>query len=542
VDTPPNARRSAAVLGRAGFVVTAANAAANLLAYLVPVLGARRLAPADLGALATALALVAIATMPGIGLQTAVAVAVARSGGGAAASRGADRLAWITAVSCGGAVLLATPLLAEVLRLPMAVPPLLAAMTVPAVLAGWPLGVLQGSERFGRLACGTVLLAGGRYAGVLAALAAGTGLTGAVALGALVAWTVPPALWWLMRPAGSPAQSPDDAALVAYSPGDAALAVGSPDAVVPASGSPDVAAPAANSADAGAPVALSAADAMPAQRSPEDVGPAAPSLGAAPATHSPDGAVSGTRSSDGAVSGLLSPVAAAPTAPTPASAPPAPPSPGTSGPAAEAPADGVRGRAVFAAASASLAILVASYADLILARRLLPPGESGAYAVGAVLTRAAIWAPQVVTIVALPRLARGRGASLRVGLALVGAAGVLLVAAALVAGDEVVRAVGGLRYAALGRLAPYFILVGALYAITVFLLNAQLAAGARWPSAGVWAVVAGLPVLVAVVGPGTVAQLLACAVGAAAASVLTTGAAVWWRRSRREAPALTSAR
>ena len=523
MDTPPNARRSAAVLGRAGFVVTAANAAANLLAYLVPVLGARRLAPADLGALATALALVAIATMPGIGLQTAVAVAVARSGGGAAASRGAGRLAWITAVSCGGAVLLATPLLAEVLRLPMAVPPLLAAMTVPAVLAGWPLGVLQGSERFGRLACGTVLLAGGRYAGVLAALAAGTGLTGAVALGALVAWTVPPALWWLMRPAGSPAQSPDDAA----------LAVGSPDAVVPASGSPDVAAPAANSADAGAPVALSAADAMPAQRSPEDVGPAAPSLGAAgPATHSPDGAVPGP----------LSPVAAASTVPSPASAPPAPRSPGTSGPAAEEPADGVRGRAVFAAASASLAILVASYADLILARRLLPPGESGAYAVGAVLTRAAIWAPQVVTIVALPRLAQGRGASLRVGLALVGAAGVLLVAAAMVAGDEVVRAVGGLRYAALGRLAPYFILVGALYAITVFLLNAQLAAGARWPSAGVWAVVAGLPVLVAVVGPGTVAQLLGCAVGAAAASVLTTGAAVWWRRSRREAPALTSAR
>jgi hypothetical protein len=205
------------------------------------------------------------------------------------------------------------------------------------------------------------------------------------------------------------------------------------------------------------------------------------------------------------------------------------------------PARALRGRAVFSAASASLAILVASYADLILARRLLPPGESGAYAVGAVLTRAAIWAPQVVTIVALPRLARGRDASLRVGLLLVAAAGAAMVTAGAVAGGVAVRAVGGVRYAALGRLAPYFVLVGALYAVTVFLLNAQLAAGARWPSAGVWAVVAGLPVAVAVVRPATVGQLLTCAAGAAGAAMLTTGAAVWWRRSAgaRAAPTNT---
>jgi len=148
------------------------------------------------------------------------------------------------------------------------------------------------------------------------------------------------------------------------------------------------------------------------------------------------------------------------------------------------------------------------------------------------LTRAAIWAPQVVTILALPRLARGRDASLRVGLALVGTAGAGLVAATAAAGGLAVRAIGGAGYAAeLGRLAPCFVLVGALYAVTVFLLNAQLAAGARWPSVGVWAVVAGLPVVVAVVRPAGLAQMAACAAGAAAVSVLTTGAAVWWRRS-----------
>ncbi|GIE85820.1 polysaccharide biosynthesis protein [Actinoplanes regularis] len=379
MDSSPGTRDSLTALGRAGLAVTAATATANLLAYLPPVLGARRLAPADLGALAAALALVAIATMPGIGLQTAVAVAVARSGGRVVAAR----QAWLTALICGAGVLAAAP----VLRLPA----LLALLTVPAVLAGLPLGVLQGSERFGRLAVGTVLLAVGRYAGVLVGLVAGFGLTGSFALGALVAWAVVPALWWSAR--------------------------------------------------------------------------------------------SRTR------------------------------------------AGGVRGRAVFTAASASLAILVASYADLILARWLLPAGESGAYAVGAVLTRAAIWGPQVVTIVALPRLVRG-GAALRVGLASVAAGGAVLVAGAALAGDLLVRAAGGDRYAALGGLAPYFVLVGALYAITVFLVNALIAAGARRPAGWVWAVAAGLVLTVVLVRPATVGQLLACALAAAATSALTVGVTV----------------
>jgi O-antigen/teichoic acid export membrane protein len=380
--------------GRAGLVVTAATAAANLLAYLPPLLAARRLSPADLGALATALALVAIATMPGVGLQTAVAVSAARSGGPVAAAR----LAWLTALACGGALLLGTPVLSAVLRLPPGLPPLLAAMTVPAVLAGRPLGLFQGAERFGRLAVGTVALALARYAGVFVGLAAGFGLIGAFTLGALVAWSVPPALWWL-----------------------------------------------------------------------------------APATGDESAGV-------------------------------------------------LRGRAVLAAASASMAILVASYADLILARRLLPAGESGAYAVGAVLTRAAIWAPQVVTIVALPRLARG-GAALRVGWKLVVAAGVLMVAGAALVRGVLVGAAGGGRYAALAGLAPYFVLVGALYAVTVFLVNARIADGARRPAAGVWAAAIGLVALVLVVRPETVPALLVCSAGAAALSAVSTAIAVWAGRS-----------
>jgi len=457
VDDSPGSRGSLATLGRAGLAVTAATMAANLLAYLPPVLAARRLAPADLGALAAALALVAIATMPGVGLQTAVAVATAR----AASPVTAARQAWLCALACGGALLLATPVLAAALRLPLALPPLLAAMTVPAVLAGWPLGLLQGSERFGRLAAGTVVLALGRYAGVLVGLAAGFGLTGTFALAALVAWLLPPALSWLPRTS-----------------------------------------------------ALGAADPAPVRP------PAASAAAAASASASGEATASGGARASGDATAQGEATASGEGARARGEGATAPATPGPK----------LRGRAVFTAASASLAILVASYADLILARRLLPPGESGAYAVGAVLTRAAIWAPQVITIVALPRLVRG-GPALRIGLALVAGCGVVLVTGAAFAGNLLIRAVGGTRYATLAHLAPYFVLVGALYALSVLLLNAQLAAGARRPAAGVWASLAILVAVVAAVRPATVAHLLACSVGAAALSVLTTAARRWRRKT-----------
>jgi hypothetical protein len=132
--------------------------------------------------------------------------------------------------------------------------------------------------------------------------------------------------------------------------------------------------------------------------------------------------------------------------------------------------------------------------------------------------------------VALPRLARG-GAALRVGWKLVVAAGVLMVAGAALVRGVLVGAAGGGRYAALAGLAPYFVLVGALYAVTVFLVNARIADGARRPAAGVWAAAIGLVALVLVVRPETVPALLVCSAGAAALSAVSTAIAVWAGRS-----------
>ncbi len=183
-------------------------------------------------------------------------------------------------------------------------------------------------------------------------------------------------------------------------------------------------------------------------------------------------------------------------------------------------------RAVLTAGGATLAMLVVSYADLLLARRFLPFDASGAYAVGTVLTKGALWAPQVVTVLALPRLAQGHGRTLRLALALVGACGVVLVAGAAAAGGLAFRLAGGPGYVELGRYAPVFAATGALYGLLFVLVNAQVAAGARWPSAPLWVATAGFVPAVWLALPHTVAGIAYGALGTAAAALIATGVLV----------------
>ncbi|WP_433321446.1 polysaccharide biosynthesis protein [Micromonospora chersina] len=388
-----------------------AGTAGNALAYLVPVLAARRLDAADLGVLATALGLVAIASVPGLGLQLAVAVHHARHG-----RTTARRATLTTAALSGGVLVAATPLLATVLRIPAEVPALLAVTTVAVVLSSRWLGELQGGQRFLRLALGMALLAAGRYGGVILGLLLGAGLTGSLLAGALLAALTPLAL-----------------------------------------------------------ARLTAAPAPPA---------------AAPA--------------------VTEPTAADPAAPAPA----------------------LSAAQVVTGCGATLAMLVVSYADLLLARQLLPPAESGAYAVGTVLAKGALWAPQVVTVLALPRLARGDRRSRTVALALTGACGLVLVLASALGGGLAFRLAGGEDYVRLGAHAPVFAAIGALYAVVFVLLNAQVAAGARWPAAPLWTAAVGLVVVAGAIAPHTFTGLLWSALGTAVAALVAMAVT-----SRRRTPA-----
>ncbi|MFG2103972.1 polysaccharide biosynthesis protein [Micromonospora echinaurantiaca] len=199
------------------------------------------------------------------------------------------------------------------------------------------------------------------------------------------------------------------------------------------------------------------------------------------------------------------------------------------GPAGDA---SLTGRHVLTACGASLAMLVISYADLILARQLLPPDGSGGYAVGAVLTKGALWAPQVVTVLVLPRLARGDRRARALALAVILACGATLVTAAAVAGDLAFRLAGGADYLHLAGEAPLFAATGALYAVVFMLVNDRVAAGGRWPAAPLWVATAGLAAAALLVAPRTVAGVLTTALVTAA---VTAAVMAWlaFRPARR---------
>ncbi|MEU5789060.1 polysaccharide biosynthesis protein [Micromonospora purpureochromogenes] len=382
----------AARLGAAGVAVTVATTLSNALAYLVPVLGARRLDPADLGALATVLALGAIAAVPGFGLQIAVAVHRARRG-----PTPTGRLALLTAGVTAGVTVAAAPLLTVLLRLPVALTLLLAATTFATVLAGRWLGELQGDQRFLRLSAGMTVLALGRYGGLIVGLALGAGPVIALLLATVTGLLVLPLLARLARTARP-------------------------------------------------------------------------------------------------------------------------------GPSAAAPEGGLRPTHVMTACGATLAMLTISYADLLLARQLLSADGSGGYAVGSVLTKGALWAPQVVTLLALPRLAQGDRRARALGLAVIVACGAVLVAAAALGGELAFRLAGGADYLHLAGEAPLFAATGALYAVVFMLVNDRVASGARFPAAPLWVATAGLGGAAVLVAPRTVEGILTCALGAAA---LTAAALAW---------------
>ncbi len=195
---------------------------------------------------------------------------------------------------------------------------------------------------------------------------------------------------------------------------------------------------------------------------------------------------------------------------------------------------GITARQVFTACSATLAMLAVSYADLLLARHLLSADASGGYAVGTVLTKGAIWAPQVVTVLALPRLAQGNRRALGVAVALVAGCGASLVTASALAGGLAFRLAGGAEYVHLGGYAPVFAATGALYALLFVLVNAQVAAGARWPSAPLWASAAGLVVAAEWLLPRTFTAIMWAALVTAAAALALTAVAIRRRAGRPE--------
>lgn len=173
-------------------------------------------------------------------------------------------------------------------------------------------------------------------------------------------------------------------------------------------------------------------------------------------------------------------------------------------------------------------ILLLTVLDTLLASRYLTDGDLGRYNTGALLARAAFFAPSFVAMLAYPRLARPveRRRALLVSLALTGGIGVLGVAIAGVGRDPLIGVAFGEKYATpggfdLGAEGWVFTSVGALLA----LVNLALLDGVARRSHVVSAVVLGGIVLETTVIVGFAHDSAGAIVTAAATCSLVTATA-----------------
>jgi O-antigen/teichoic acid export membrane protein len=115
--------------------------------------------------------------------------------------------------------------------------------------------------------------------------------------------------------------------------------------------------------------------------------------------------------------------------------------------------------------------------DVLLARHVLSDTDAGIYAVGSVVTRAAVWLPQsVITLMfaSLSESHRHRETARRAGFAVV-ALGVCVVVGTAVLGPIVVSVIGGSKYHGLDDTVWLYALLGSLLSIVQLAVLAGLA-------------------------------------------------------------------
>ncbi|MGH1562739.1 lipopolysaccharide biosynthesis protein [Mumia sp. DW29H23] len=142
---------------------------------------------------------------------------------------------------------------------------------------------------------------------------------------------------------------------------------------------------------------------------------------------------------------------------------------------------------VLAGSHAMLAYLVLSNLDALLARVALTPHDSGLYGAGLILTKAALFLPQFVGIVAFPRLARARPErARRLATGAVALVGLCATAATALLPWLALVLVGGKQYAEVEPLLWLFALEGSLLAIVQLLVFDALARRSHGIVAVLW--------------------------------------------------------
>lgn len=168
---------------------------------------------------------------------------------------------------------------------------------------------------------------------------------------------------------------------------------------------------------------------------------------------------------------------------------------------------------------ALLAFFALSNTDVLIARGVLDDQQSGLYAGGLILTKAVLFLPQFVVVIAFPAMASaraGRGTHLK-GLALVLVIGAATTAGALLLSTLAVTFIGGPEYAEIEPILWGFAAVGTLLAMIQLMVYNVLARQQRRSVLVVWA---GMLVLVLVAPLVTSVQFLLTVVAATLAVVL----------------------
>jgi len=154
---------------------------------------------------------------------------------------------------------------------------------------------------------------------------------------------------------------------------------------------------------------------------------------------------------------------------------------------------------------ALLAFFTLSNLDVIIARNVLDPHDAGLYAGGLILTKAVLFLPQFVVVIAFPAMstAAERRRSLLRSLGLVAILGVACTMGVVVLHDIAMIFVGGDKYAAIESKLWLFAVLGTALSMLQLLVYAVLARQGRLSTYVVWVAV------IALVGLGlTVADTL----------------------------------
>ncbi|HKE70885.1 MAG TPA: polysaccharide biosynthesis protein [Nocardioidaceae bacterium] len=156
---------------------------------------------------------------------------------------------------------------------------------------------------------------------------------------------------------------------------------------------------------------------------------------------------------------------------------------------------------------ALLAYFALTNADALLARIVLSPHDSGVYAAGLIVTKACLFLPQFVTVVAFPDLAQARDTrTRRIAALLIAMLGAGVIVGTWLLPDLALAFVGGSEYSDVRDLLPLFALEGSVFALLQLLLYDSLARRDLLITVALWTALAAA-IVVVLTSVDTVAML-----------------------------------